>query len=79
MACGLEFGSGVISKSRVIPGISGIILHLHMISNHQWNIASSDDDVVLYAVFVRLVSMMSSGHSVIVSVFVTTSCNIMRS
>ena len=26
----------------MIPGISGIILHLHLVSNRQWNIASSD-------------------------------------
>ena len=26
----------------MIPGISEIILHLHLVSNRQWNIASSD-------------------------------------
>ena len=30
-----------------IPGISGIILHLHMISNRQWNIVSSDGQMML--------------------------------
>ena len=42
MACGLEFGSGVISKARDSRNKRNYSTLLHMISNRQWNIASSD-------------------------------------
>ena len=46
MACGLEVGTGLISNSGDSRNIGGIILHLHLVSNRQWNIASSDVETV---------------------------------